>query len=390
MDISSMLDREPFYDVLFDTVRSYYRLVHGVEISVGFNKTDDCRKLYSYFIPSFIAGKKITGGMREFLYSEYNIRGSVLKYLLGKIAVFVSTASRGLAAGKRFFVEPAATVAEPVFILPCNRSIRFFDFEHDCVDCMVKESYKTDFMENQLNFRLSADYPFVPRVLEYGPRWYREGIMHGKPLARVRNQLAYEKGTSDALAYMGVIAKDTIQYVDCGEYTRSLSESIKKMFFELSNGDCVEEAFASYIAYAVRGAEHCSLNVPTVLSHGDLQGGNIWISENGDTVIYDWETNGRRSVWYDPATLLWELHSGAFAIDIRNMVLKDDRFLINDEKKDYSANQLSAIAFLIILENLAFYLTDILQLPEQLRGQCFQQLSRNLHNRTEMRSSDGA
>ncbi len=390
MDILSMLKREPFYDVLFETIRSYYLQVHGVEVSVGFNNKYDSKKLYLYFIPSFIAGKKVTGGMREFLYSEYNIRGSVLKYLLGKIAVFVSTASHGLAAGKCFFVEPAAAVPEAIFILPCNRSVRFFDFEHDCVDCMAKDNYKIDFMVSQLSFRLSADYPFVPRVLEYGPRWYRERIMRGKPLARVRNQLAYEKGTSDALAYMGVVAKDTLQYEACGEYAQSLGDNIKNMLSELSNDDCSKKAFHGYIEYAVRGAEQCSLNIPTVLSHGDLQGGNIWISEKGETIIYDWETNSRRSVWYDPATLLWKLHSGAFVIDIRDMVLKDDRFLINDEKKDYSANQLSAIAFIIILENLAFYLTDILQLPEQLRGQCFQHLSRNLHNRTEMRSSDGA
>ncbi|PKM71553.1 MAG: hypothetical protein CVU91_13280 [Firmicutes bacterium HGW-Firmicutes-16] len=229
MNISAMLEREPFYNVLFKTTSSYFRQVHGVEVNVGFNKTGDCKKLYLYCLPSFIAGEKITKGMREFLYSEYNIRGSLLKYLIGKLGVFAVTISHGLAANKRFYIEPSEAVKKPIFILPCNRSIRFYDFENDYVDCMVKESYRADFMENQMRFRLSNDYFFVPKVIEYGYRWYRERIMHGNPLARVRNQAAYRKGTADALAYMGVIAKDTIQYVDCGEYVRGLRDNISSM-----------------------------------------------------------------------------------------------------------------------------------------------------------------
>ena len=32
-------------------------------------------------------------------------------------------------------------------------------------------------------------------------------------------------------------------------------------------------------------------------------------NEQGKIIIYDWETNKRRSVWYDPATFYWRLHS---------------------------------------------------------------------------------
>ncbi|PKM71554.1 MAG: hypothetical protein CVU91_13285 [Firmicutes bacterium HGW-Firmicutes-16] len=148
--------------------------------------------------------------------------------------------------------------------------------------------------------------------------------------------------------------------------------------------------FASYIECAARGAEYVEFKIPTVLSHGDLQSGNIWINAQGDTIIYDWETNCRRSIWYDPATLLWKLHSDPFALDIHEMVQYDKRFSINDEEKDYSERQLNAIAWIIILENIAFYLTDILQLPSQFGKQSFQQLARKLHKHMEMRSADGS
>jgi len=389
MNISAMLEREPFYSVLFETTRSYFRQVHGVEVSVGFKKVDDCKKLYLYYLPSFIAGEKITNGMKEFLYSEYNIRGSVLKYIIGKLGVFAVIALHGLAAVKRFYIGPAKAVKEPIFISPCNRSIRFYDFKNDYVDCMVKEGYRADFMENQMRFRLSNDYFFVPKVCEYGYRWYRERIMHGNPLARVRDQAAHEKGTVDALSYMGIIAKDTIQYVDCGEYVRNLRDSIMSMLTEFfKSGDDDEGVFVKFIDCAVRRAEHGEFDIPTVLSHGDLQSGNIWITEQGETIIYDWETNCRRSVWYDPATLLWKLHSDAFAPDIHGMVQHDKRFTVNDEKKDYSERQLKAIAWIIILENTSFYLTDILQLPLQFGKQSFQQLGKKLRKQMEMRGSD--
>lgn len=390
MNISAMLERESFYNVLFETIRSYFRQVHGVEVDVGFNKTEDCKKLYLYYVPSFIAGKEITKGMRKFLYSEYNIRGSMLKYFIGKLGVFAVTVTHGIAANKRFYIGPAKAVNKPIFILPCNRSIRFFDFKNDCVDCVVKESYRSDYMENQIQFRLSNDYFFVPKVVEYGFRWYRERIMHGNPLARVRNYSAYKKGTAEALAYMGIVAKDTIQYVDCREYVRNLIDHIESMLEKfMNNGACDDGVFASYIACAMRGTEQSNFYIPTVLSHGDLQSGNIWVTEEGNTIIYDWETNGRRSVWYDPATLLWKLHSGSFDIDIHRMVQKDKRFMINDEKQDYAKSQLNTIAWIIMLENVTFYLSDILQLPVQFGKQSFQQFSRNLHKQMKMGCAGG-
>ncbi|MEA4894592.1 MAG: phosphotransferase [Oscillospiraceae bacterium] len=390
MNISAMLEREPFYDVLFETTRRYFLQVHGVAVNVGFYKKADCKKLYLYRLLSFVSSKKITKGMKEFLCSEYNIRGNILKYFIGKLCIFAVTALHGLAADKCFYIGPEKTVNAPIFILPCNRSIRYYDFENDYVDCIVKEGYKADFMENQLSFRLSNNYFFIPKVVEYGYRWYRERIMHGNPLARIRNKAAYKKGTADALAYMGIIAKDTIQYIGCGEYIRNLCDNVESMLVDfIKSGASGGGVLAEFIKCAACGAEHGDFDVPTVLSHGDLQSGNIWITERGDTIIYDWETNCRRSIWYDPATLLWQLHSGTLAPDIHVRVRNDKRFLINDEKKDYSEKQLSAVAWIIILENVTFYLTDILQLPLQFGKQSFEQLAGKLHKQMEMRITDG-
>ena len=51
-------------------------------------------------------------------------------------------------------------------------------------------------------------------------------------------------------------------------------------------------------------------NINLVLSHGDLQSGNIWVDKNGEALILDWETHSLRSQWYDKLVLEKSLRRG--------------------------------------------------------------------------------
>ena len=89
------------------------------------------------------------------------------------------------------------------------------------------------------------------------------------------------------------------------------------------------------------------------ITHGDFQAGNIWRDDEGKTLIYDWETVGMRSKWYDTAVMfeglrtkrkyaeLWEGSLGTKCEPKRTILVKT----------------------IIILEDIIFYLEEINSLP---------------------------
>ena len=80
-------------------------------------------------------------------------------------------------------------------------------------------------------------------------------------------------------------------------------------------------------------------------SHGDLQSGNIWIENKTNKIfIIDWESWGMRSKWYDIATLYQNLRPGGLEAYFSVEVLIEERAVV-------------------ILEDLIFYLEELMSLP---------------------------
>lgn len=379
-----MLEREPFLKILITTLESYFNVVKGKAIQVSLEKSENARKLFLYYKPSFISERFLTQEMRKFLYSEYNIRGNIIKFLIGKLGVFIITHSFGqLAKIKLYLRYSEDSLGESIFISPCNRSIRFYYFEKGYVDCIVKEGYGDIYMHNQLSFRLKYRYSFIPNILTSGERWYREKIMYGNPLIRVRNQKAFLKGQTQALENLKELKHETLEFVNIAHYITHLKNEIFTLFERFpKHQDIVKHSsFVCLNEFPEKRIKDCFLLVPVAMTHGDFQGGNIWLTEQKEIIIYDWETNKRRSIWFDPATLFWDLHSNYNGIDLINLehrVKTDDRFLVNDENKNYSIKEKIAIASIIMLENVVFFLEDIIQLPKENLPDNFSKFIENL------------
>lgn len=363
MNIAAMMEREPFYEILCQTMILYYKEVEKKEIVFCDKKGKDTDELFLYYTQSFLSGRFPTKSMRDFLYSEYNIRGSLIKYIAGKAGVFLITHSMGLIAKKRFFVRGISEA--DTFITPCNRSVRFYHFREGYVDCIVKDGYPETYMQNQLRFRLSHNYSFVPKIITYGERWYREKIMYGNALIRVRDKATYLYGQKITLKYLGEIVKNTLVQIEAGEYIETLKKEVKELLehFSVGNASASDKVFGDLFCFIKGILPAEPLQIPTAVTHGDLQGGNIWVTKDREIIIYDWETNKRRTVWFDPATLLWKMHADPFSLDLESLVSEDEQFLVNDRKKDYTAEEKRVIAWILFAENTIFYLEDLAQLP---------------------------
>lgn len=378
-----MIKREDFYPILFKSLETYFKEVYNREVNVSFNYSKGSDRLFVFCPPSFIARRIPPKGLLTFLYSEYNVRNNFFKYYLGKIGVLVATRSFGLFAKASIYLDSRNVLPQNSFIAPNNRSIRIFNYDTMMVDCIIKDSFTNKFFLNQLNFRRENNYSFVPPLIDFGDQWFRESIMLGNPLARVTDEKKYKSSMSCAIQLMGIVAKDTKKFVDSGSYTSNLIKDIVKKLRIAGQKKHInsQEALLSIIKQLESILSLSKLIIPTVLSHGDLQTGNIWLDRNGKTWIYDWETNGRRSVWYDSATLLLSLRRKSGIEKMWKNYQSDaviQALLHNDENSRYSALQIRQIVSIVILEDIQFYLDDLLELPKDFGGPIFDLFAKRL------------
>lgn len=371
MRIAEMVVREDFYWILADTVTEYYRLVFRRDIVFSYEKTNGLEKLYINGKLGFIARFPAPSGVRKFLLAEYNIRGSRLKYLAGKAIAWLVGSFPQLGKVRSAYIT-ADVFGKNTFISPQNRSIRFFDYDAMTVDCIMKSGFTSKYFSNQLAFRKKYQYNFMIPLLDSGDKWFRESILTGHPLARITNEALYQKAMADALAGISQLAEDTITYEESAVYIQTLLSKIKILLEEATQRKHITYGTET-LQMAQRKAELCMaypMQIPLCMSHGDFQSGNIWVDQNGKTWIYDWETVGKRSVWYDSAVLCYSLRRAYGWQQFYNEKLPAV-ICTCDPQKTRTAEEFNIIKSVIFLEDILFYLEDMLELPEDWGSQIY-------------------
>jgi len=366
-----MLTREDFYKILANTVTAYYRTVHNREVVFSYEKADNCEKLIINGKLGFISRFPAATGLRKFLLAEYNVRGNRLKYAVGKAAALAGSALPQIGKIRTAYISRGA-LGQNAFISPQNRSVRFFDYDAMTVDCIIKDGFTEKYFSNQLAFRKQYQYDFMLPLLDSGERWFREPILTGHPLARVTDEEKYKQCITAALRGIRQLAEDTMTFVSLAEYTQGLLAHIETLVREAAERKKIRfaEQTLSMARKAVEADSRCDMQVPLCVTHGDFQGGNIWMDETGKTWLYDWETSGIRSVWYDSAVLCYSLRRAygwtAFLED------RQPREICNcDPEKTHSAEEYETIKRIVLLEDIVFYLEDMLELPENWGTQIY-------------------
>jgi hypothetical protein len=358
------MEREDFFPIFFRTIKKYYLEVFKEEIEIDFSDKKECNLIIRPFLSSATA-PTISSKARSFFYSEWNVRNSIIKYWVTKFGVFFLTHSGKAFSLFTFRMTPEDAVTNNLVIAPNNRSIRFFDYGAGTVGCMIKEGFTKKYFTNQLEFRKKYQYPFMLPMIKWGADWFVEPILSGHPLARVTNEKIYQKGIADALDGVAQLAADTLEYVDARTYAAELLLKITTLAKKAVTEKKITQAVTTIriAEEAVECIQKCIYIVPTCMSHGDFQGGNIWIDNNEKTWLYDWETAGRRSVWYDSAVLCYSLRREYGWQSLAEA--KDPSELLScDTKKQYTSEEFRSIKHLILLEDIIFYLEDMLELPE--------------------------
>ena len=360
-----MIEREDFFSLFFPTVEQYYYEVYNKTISLSFaKKTCKCNMIIKPFL-SAATYLFPSNAAREFFYSEWNIRNSIWKNILAKTYISIITRTGILFSQYRFCFQPSEEMSRDIVIAPNNRSIRIFDYHTRTVGCIIKKGFTSKYFQNQLMFRIHYKYDFMVPLLDYGSNWFVEPILSGHPLARVTNTQAYDDGISNTLSSMSTLAKDTMSFQSVNEYIQNLSDKIRVLVNESLERKNIRFASETLriIEYVNKKSTNQEWLVPLCVSHGDLQTGNIWVGHDKKTLIYDWETVGERSVWYDCAVLCYSLRR-TFGWEAFLQNINTSNLLFYDPEKERDLQEIEVIKLIVLLEDIIFYLEDMLELPK--------------------------
>jgi hypothetical protein len=373
-----MIQREDFFVILEKTLEEYYKTVFNKETSIIVDKPSFKNKILVYPRINAITTRYPKKDVIAYTYDEFNIKNSFLKFLGAKIYVTLCMFTGGLLARNTLKYSDYSLFNRNILISPANRKVRIYDFENGVVDAIIKDSFTNKFFINELSFRLKYKYDFVLPIIKNGDNWYRESILPGQPLARIRNKSLYNKCICDVLSDMKQIAEDTIKYVDANQYVQNLYDEISvKLLVAIETKKIKHFKIIKEVAKIALGkAFKLNTLLPIVESHGDLQSGNVWVDkESARTYIIDWETHGKRSIWYDCATILLSIRRAnklkEMAENCESDFVKSALFT-NDNRKDYD---MQSVLGIIVLEDIMFYLEDLLELPLNFGGDIFDRIT---------------
>ena len=363
MGFNALFGREDVLDILQKTLYDYYENCYPAQqVYIGYKKREGAAEFFLIPRVGMIIQARPACEIRKQFYSSYNIRGNLFKNIAAKLLVFASLHFPNLWAIKqRLYVWPADLVNLKTIFSYGNRSVRIYDYANNETVCIQKKGFTDKFFQNQLQFRMNNRYLFIPSIKQSGENWFKEEIHKGSILERITDENQYKDAQTEALSYMEQLQKDTLLEVSAKTYVENLCERLKTMLEAT-----VQRKNTSYHGYAVEYLAQLKnyLNVlpetmPSVISHKDLQGGNILVTHEKLWII-DWETQSRGSRWFDAITMLYKTryHGGIRRLtqDVQVNALSQRI----GETGTWSAKQIFAI---FLLEDLEFYLEDMLELP---------------------------
>jgi hypothetical protein len=358
MKISAMLEREDFYLILERTLAEHKDKI-GIDdgkIKVGAVSRKD--KLFVNTRLNAILAKHPSEAVEDYLKTEYHISGSLPRRLIVKAYLWTST----------FFVPPFAqksirvnfknhVVISNVLIYPCNKKIRLFDFNEGVVYTMLKDGFPSLYIDRETAFRLIRTEPFVPRIDQHYKGFYSERIINGKPLARINDKNLVDECKKKALQYI-LSMTDEADRIRVADYINVIKENCLDQLRQKSSfkeSDFVKSIFETILS--VNSDEEITL----VTSHGDLQPGNIWIRDDGQIVIIDWETVKKRSRYYDYVALYFGLRKKNSYQRVIGQIMCS-----NEIQRMVDTCSLETITKVVLAEELAYQTEELISFPDNI------------------------
>lgn len=380
MTIYEMLFREDIYGIMEQTLKEYYLKVHHADVEVKVEKSP-FKNFYVIYPRLGVAMARIPSAevLRD-IYSQFNVQGNWMRKLVAWGYITVCVLTCGLLGSRTLHIGNSSFRDRKVYIMPCNRKIRIFNYREGYVDAILKVGFSDNNFKNELKYRWQPEFDFIPGFLKCGERWYRESIIKGTGLVRLPEP-TYSKKVEEIKKLLTPFYAAHLHEVEAKEYGQTLAKYVESKLPILKEDKHIEttEYIQSVIKKSLELIQHNGGMIPMVVSHGDLQTGNILIEgRSGDVCIYDWETAGERSIWYDMGRfLLYSQRKDKYAYMVNrcNEPQVKERLLTFDIVKERNMDFVIAV---LILEELVAFTDEICDLPRSMGTEIMDRLTDEL------------
>lgn len=353
-----MLAREDFFSILEQTLNENRRIIHATEPVVVKSVGRDCSLFINAQLNSIMSDHPSEAVM-DYLKTEFNVSGNPIRRMMVKGYLYAATTFVELFSQKGIKLHCENGVdMNNILIYPCNKKIRLFDFDNGIVYSMLKRDFPSLYFNRETKFRLEHKAPFIPQILDCTSGCYSERIIKGVPLARIKDENIKARCKEEALKQLLslTLSDNRIMAIDYLEELKELTLKQleqKPTFKDITTVSCLFDTLL-----AVEPNEEISL----VISHGDLQPGNVWWDmQNGQIIIIDWETVKLRSPFYDYVALYYNLRSGGAEQQVINRI-KTSSYLL-----EYSPLcSPETIAKIVAAEELAYQTEELISFPREI------------------------
>ena len=204
-------------------------------------------------------------------------------------------------------VEPWSERLEHCCILPGNHTIRIVELDRGRCRVLLKQGFRLQFIQNEINVR--SRYPFlpVPALLEWDQKreWYLEERVIALPWNRIASADLRSTMLLQAQAALLKLYSHSLERVLLSEWIERVHNALLQAVVQLPSvydeeaRSVIKKVHERLSAVVLMDGDEW---IDTVQSHGDFQPANILVAKEGgggSLYLIDWEYSVRRYRLYD-------------------------------------------------------------------------------------------
>ncbi len=314
MKIDEMIQRETFYNIFKETISYYVNDILNCNAEIDIRKTQSGKSFYIYPRLNTVITNNPINEIKEYLHNEYAISGNLIKHFTVQLYMKLLLNGNGKYSSKGLFINPIIDDADSILIYPGNRKIRIINFSKSYIDVVLKHGFSSNMLKNEVTFREKfEDEKFILPIKDKKDRFFREKILKGRSLARINDVEDFNMYCKKVIKIKNKFENQFLESINSKEY-------IEKLKIKLNDYNGKDKAMLK-LWYEKITKSLNNFMIPVSISHGDFQKGNVWIDENHNIIILDWETWDKRSIWYDKMIFYHRFRNSKFYIQsLKNVI----------------------------------------------------------------------
>ena len=312
MRISLLLEREPFAEILQQTLSEYWSKLHGSQVKVEWvSRRDGAANptsqewlaniyLNAIFRPR-IDSRAFDPIRREYARSlvawKTPIQRQYVRWATNQVT------SRWFAQA-RMLVSPEVERSESQLIIPGNQKIRILNHQDMTSTCLLKSGFADHAFRNEVRARqLAAELKVpTPRLELTHNRWFREEYVSGTPLNRLDSSAKASRHLRHAVSCLRNFVSETQQVVSVSNYVERLSTEAegyanRENRYERKIRDSILKRVRDLREFVLEQSDSDD-DLTLTETHGDFQPANVLVRDDQMWLI-DWENSQRRQSAYD-------------------------------------------------------------------------------------------